>query len=388
MRRSGLYILHSLLAIFILSISVYAEESWNISETSRIFSHWDIVHDFVAVDGFIYVASGGTGVNVLDASDPEAISETTRFEPLELDGSIRSVALKEQYLYAGDGNVLQLFSLNDPANPVEISNIELPASIVDITPWQEYALCLLSSNALKVIDLNDIENPLELPGLSFGGRVVDLVILGEFAYISAYPGLYVVSLENVEQLELVSMVANQGVSNEIFTDGELLFWRKLTNYILVYDPSDPTDLEWLNSGIFHRAIESCTVYQNNIYVTSTDELGERLMSISTLTNQHNFEQLAEYEIPTSSHLMHVSNNTLYTISNDLAAIYTLANPLNPVFAGVYDVSGFVSDVARDGNIVYVADEEGGVRIVSISDTEFPVEISTFETTAKVTGVAY
>ncbi len=60
---------------------------------------------------------------------------------------------------------------------------------------------------------------------------------------------------------------------------------------------------------------------------------------------------------------------------------------NPVETGFLVTSGAAYDLAVNGNIVYIADAWGGIKVVNVSNPALPVQLSAISTSGRVYGVA-
>ena len=71
----------------------------------------------------------------------------------------------------------------------------------------------------------------------------------------------------------------------------------------------------------------------------------------------------------------VENNIVYTASGGILLILDISNPSNPELLGQVSTSGIISDVAKSGNYVYLAEQDSGLIIIDVSNLADPVQIS-------------
>ena len=116
-------ILTLLFCSFLLS-PVSAQDSLNVSLTGSLYNYWDNIRDLKAFGRFIYVANGGSGLRILDASDPENPFETSYIKTGALT---QSVEINFPYGYIsiyGPEYYLDIIDVSDPYSLSVVSQIE------------------------------------------------------------------------------------------------------------------------------------------------------------------------------------------------------------------------------------------------------------------------
>ena len=68
-------------------------------------------------------------------------------------------------------------------------------------------------------------------------------------------------------------------------------------------------------------------------------------------------------------------------------IVNVIDPAHPTEVGFYDTPGYAHGVVVAGTYAYVADYHGGLRIVNVSDPAHPVEVGFYDTPGYADGVA-
>lgn len=70
----------------------------------------------------------------------------------------------------------------------------------------------------------------------------------------------------------------------------------------------------------------------------------------------------------------VEDNIVYTASGGILQILDISNPSEPQLLGQISTSGIISDVAKEGNYVYLAEEDSGLKILDVSNLINPVQV--------------
>jgi len=82
------------------------------------------------------------------------------------------------------------------------------------------------------------------------------------------------------------------------------------------------------------------------------------------------------------------NNRLYVADDNAGLrVISVSDPANPVEVGFYDTPGRANDVAVVGDYAYVADGGTGLRVISVSDPAHPVEVGFCDTPGYAYGAA-
>jgi len=71
----------------------------------------------------------------------------------------------------------------------------------------------------------------------------------------------------------------------------------------------------------------------------------------------------------------VENNIVYTASGGILLILDITNPSEPQLLGQVSTDGIISDVAKSGNYVYLAEQDSGLKIIDVSGLADPVQVS-------------
>jgi|CXWL01.1.fsa_nt_gi hypothetical protein len=112
---------------------------------------------------YAYIASGATGLYVVDVSDPTAPS-IAGF--VDTPGNANDLAVLGDFAYVADGGGLQIVDLADPAAPRLLGALALPAPVSDVVVRDGRAY-VASSNGLRIVDVSNPAAPLLRSSLTF-----------------------------------------------------------------------------------------------------------------------------------------------------------------------------------------------------------------------------
>lgn len=171
----------------------------------------------VAVSGpWVYIAAGGAGLHVVDASDASAPRHVAT---LRLIGSAYDVQVADSVAWVAAGDAgLQAIDIGDPAQPALIGSISLagPARDLAISGDRIY---VVDPDSLTVVDVSDPTAPLPLGALALPGPLRGVAAEGARVIVSAgAAGVHVVDVSDPAAPFLVETLATRTESRSSADD--------------------------------------------------------------------------------------------------------------------------------------------------------------------------
>ncbi len=103
----------------------FGQDAENVELVGRIYNYWDDALDVVVENDLAYVATGNSGVQIVDVSEPE--NPTVIGFWMDEVSSIEVLTIADEYVYAGDDRRgLHVVNINDPEDPVKAGFFSLP----------------------------------------------------------------------------------------------------------------------------------------------------------------------------------------------------------------------------------------------------------------------
>lgn len=145
----------------------------------------------VAVEGnYAYVADGGSGLRVIDVTDPYAAFDRGN---KVTGGFANGLAVSNGYVYMADGGRgLAIFDVSDPDNPLAIGNADTPGNANDVALSGRYAFVADGGIGLSVVDISDPFHPQYKAGLNTGDTATGIAVMGDYAYVADWFGCLLV----------------------------------------------------------------------------------------------------------------------------------------------------------------------------------------------------
>jgi len=304
---------------------------------------------------YVYMADYASGVAVCDVTDPTTPTFETSLPMISdcyfisLEGDILCAAM----LTAG----MQIFDVSIPTTPTELYTFPVVNYPQDAVATGDYLLvsCTeMEHNTIRTLDISDPAN----------AHVVAEYELGDYApsFMSLDGTNLVVAVQDSTDYYWHLVDVSDPVN--LSSDGFLLFPDN------IYDILRVNDVTYISTSapevrVFDCSITpplsggtlalpavgySLTTFEDTLYVTTTTSA-----EIYSLTDPVNPVYVDTYLLGTNVDESVAANGYLYTILNDEIAISTLATPTAPVWINTLDVgpTGDFSSIVVDGQFAYV-----------------------------------
>jgi hypothetical protein len=256
-------------------------------------------------------------------------------------GTVRSSAISGNYVYYGNGLLLTVLDVSDPANPVLVREIPLPGEVDEGEPLVEsgYLFLPLTTGTLKIYDLADPESPAEIASLGgFAGLRGGLEFYGGLLYLAdQIAGLRVVSLSPITAPSVIGSLATSHARDLT------IYEKAFTKYAYVVD-----------------------AYDGLVVMNVTNPASPSLIGSIPLG------QWAE-SVARSGDYLYVADST------NGFKVFSIVNPALPVQVGMLTSSNYMEWILINGSTAYVCDGQGGLLVLDISTPASPALVSEFDT---------
>ena len=425
------------------------------------------IWELIARDGLVYV--GSHGLRVIDATSPANPVQTAfvpfggGLYPLELVGntvfivsdsgpggiglytfdvSIPSsptllhhildafddIAVENDHAYLLDhfDDVVHVFNVEDPANPVQLPNfvacglkemsyVDIDGNTGAIVSYGESfftdpegSICFFDvtnpafPNSLCKLDPLPLPHSVEIDG----NQLVVSGEAGRLALVNRYDGdLRHVSLGNAGRVDASRVVVMGDYAYVSMCDS----WFGGTGRLQAFDisdPSHPTMVGYLlspcggaisqaNGYIYYSAGKiwivdvsnpafPSKVGELNLGVSDMFAVGETLFACSSsalrlldVSNPTAPVTIATLTLPSAAYRLHVADSRAYVITASSLEIVDVSNPSLPTIVGSYPISS-PSGVRTRGSYAYLSDG-AFLRILDVSNPASPAEVGNIET---------
>ncbi|MEZ4648204.1 MAG: hypothetical protein R3E97_05345 [Candidatus Eisenbacteria bacterium] len=322
----------------------------------------------------LYLADG-VGVHILDVSDPTVPTEVGQFTT---PSSAQHVAVVDNLAFVADwGNGLLIYDVSIPTMPQLIGSQIPLVGLNEATVVRDGIAYVGDWQGLRIVNVSDPTNPTEI-GFAAAGTLFDLEIAGDYVYAANGRGITVFDVSdpaNPSQVWLVPGIHYGDIYYQIEIVGSRLYLADSIEGMRIFDlanPSHPTELGVVDARGFSY---STTVRGNLLYVSN----GNRGMRVLDITDPSAPEEIGFLDTPWVAFATAVDDTHAF-IADGLSGLHVvdITDPTLPVEVSDLSTTDWMYDVAVEGNIVVVANGNIGTGIIDVSDPSAPFLRSQFD----------
>jgi hypothetical protein len=378
--------IHIIVIIVLLfqSSSIFAQDSWNISKIGSIYDFWEAGSDFVIKDNYAYIATGESGLKIMDLSDPEVLEIVNTINL----GDVGYLAISGDYLYLtaedsneGEEGEFKIYDITDSLNPELVGSCTIDENVISIILTSEKAY-LGGRCDTRMIDISDPQSPyvsaIDLPTRHTIGAYGSYL----YSFNHSQSQIEIVDFSDPESPEIVGSVPSEFIVDMEVSGTFLYVTGNDPDFNLgIFDissPESPTIVGDYNcQNGFGRKIK---IIDDKLYLTIIDEdynnLGSEVIDIS---NPSNPNMITSYEDIQFVHGITANENYLYTFVDRQVTTYDVSNPDSQMISDSYDGSWVIYDLEVSGDYAFVsigsAHNGNSIRVVDISNISEPQEVS-------------
>lgn len=369
-------------------------------------------NDIVIVEPYAFVASGSAGMYVLDLTSSPA-QKVGIFE--EADNA-ESVFIQDNLAYVADiYDGLYIIDISDPSLPKKIALYNTTGLTRDVCVAGDYAY-VADDNQFLILDVSDPFNPVKITSIPGQSPLSHVVVSGSYAYILEDFTIYVLDISNPFSPVRKGSFSLPGYSvYSLSVSGNHLYAASGDNGLAVIDISDPDILK--SAGYYKQwsYARDCVIFGNHAYVGCS-----KGVIVADISNPDSLWEVRRYPLFTSGYstvITAASNNFMtmaygpvYVFENNFnldlieSSSYHSSTPVtissyrsfayvglsqgkiqildltdisNPEQIGYCGTPGSVKNIVALNHVLYIADHNGGIRVISVSDPQRPQEIWTY-----------
>jgi len=332
---------------------------------------------------YVWVSSSTRGLMAIDVSVPT--SPTVAFEDSSFGRSARMVH-QSGYLYLPSGTSgLVIADATTPGTATKVAQVQTLtdyAKGVSVVGTRAYVAN--EGLGVQVIDISNPAEPVEMAEYVTGVRVYDAKFLGAVLLLGGgSAGLLALDVSKPSSVELLSATPVQtGARQLAVVQSHVFITQKLSNSVQVYDISNPQK-PWWTSNWMHPGGLSCIEESQGYVVT----VGGSSLRTADVSDPANIEMLGflQFQNATWWRGMDTRGPLAFPVEY-YSGLYvvSVAVPSAPVLLGHLPMEG-ACNVTVSGDLALVANCNGGVTAVDLSDLANPAETASFDMGAKATA---
>ncbi|UCE39200.1 MAG: Ig-like domain-containing protein [Thermoplasmata archaeon] len=368
---------------------------------------------------------------IVDLRGTRAESNNINMVSKMLFGPSTDVHVVGNYAYVTAGCSLLIFDVTDPGDPTLEGFYDADSAINGIFVEGNYAYLANSYSGLNIVDLNDPSSPTSVKTVFIYGSAIDVYLSGTYAYvaqsyiISGFRGISVVNVQIPQTAEVVGTYESDGTPYCLMVSGDYAYVASEGEGFLILDVSNPT-VDPTFVGLNDTYSDPMTPYTRDVFVREpyafvvdyfndfhvfnitdpSDPLGVAFVETDgdpmELTLNGDYAYIADGDagltiidisVPTTPGppINHGTLDSAFSIFVEgtfaylaiwgygLQIVDVSGSPPVPTDEGGWITGYYSEDIHVVGNYAYIADEEGGLKILDVSDPSYPVLLGFHET---------
>jgi hypothetical protein len=311
----------------------------------------------VAVNGGMACLLSST-LEVLDILDPGAPKLSGKVEEAFAP---ERIIVRNRTIYAADSSSrLVILDAANPSCPTELGETRLAAKAQTLAVSGTYVFAGCGGYGLNVVDAS---NPASVRLIKVMPKVTNpsrILLQGDYAYVSAKAGIYVLDIKRPEDPEIISLYSAEQNIQDVGIQGSLVYAAGGATGLHIIGVDYPLSPVFLGLKQTPRGSSRITLSDKMAYVWQ--QSGELLCF--DLKDPMNPTLAGQIERCRSR--IKVSGNSLYASNYKLITAMSLADPASPEPFVEYSCSG-ASDFDLDDQFLYVADTSAGLRVFKLAE---------------------
>jgi hypothetical protein len=367
--------------LFILPLQAFNGDHENVEEISTLHYWWGVA-DVEISGSYIYLVTEGTGLSVIDISDPEQPEEIGFF------GTPRwalDVSIVGNYAYLVDYyHGLMVLDISDPSNIYQVGDRLYFSECARIYASNNYLIIDEGTDGyesrLGFINISDPENIQYETWYEFDGLIRDIAFVGDYLYmineeLNVYDFTDPLNMVEVRSIDLNAHFNGMEIS------GDYAYIKSNDDGFRIFDISHNDNPVEVGSYYAEYRVTAFCISGNRAHLVSDNSL--ITLDISDPFNPVVLDQTGNLGLGFSPV---VNNNVAYFISHNVGLqVFDISDDI-PVHITNYDRFAHFQDMSVSGDFAYLTDIEAGIRIIDISDPLLPTEISTYTTEVEITTI--
>jgi len=295
----------TLLSVLVVANALHAQDRSGITQSGQLYNHWMSVEDVKMQGSIAYIATGYSGLQIVDVRDPAAPVQISQYntsedftEQVELvgdrayvmqypsgirildisepsrpnllgtiaqnpeEGRYNTIFAKDDLVYVAlhtneDTDALSIFDVTQPEDPFLIGSLDLPDWNRQMNAFGDVLYAACSDSGLCCIDITDPTAPhiIRLLNPIHPQQIYALTMHDTLLYVSSsIQGHLVYDISTPSEPRLAVYNDSLDIPGNLFFHGDTALAAGAGDFALItYDMSDPVHLRMRNHFGFHNA---------------------------------------------------------------------------------------------------------------------------------------
>ena len=341
------------------------------------------VSDVAATGHYAYIASGDSGLVIIDASSPAKPRIAGTYDT---PGVAVAIALKGTLAYVADRESgLHVIDVTDPASPALVGTAKTPGTTYGIGVGED--LVAIADGGLTVIDVSDPRKPVVVGRATTPSHAGSVATDGRYAFLTQNTrpgsgGLHAFDLIDPASPIHIGTIEPPGIAKQVKLAGDLAYCVTGDSFeegVHILDVSFATSPSPISSTAVPGA-STVAIGGDLACVGSggTGFAGGWFSTVDVSANPPAVLGSAQLWYPAND--VAIAGNHAYVaegawvVPGGVAAalqIIDITSPGSPTPVGGVGLPHYGNAVAVDGSIAFVADQLSGLVVIDVSDPALP-----------------
>ena len=339
--------------------------------------NWPLSHSYCMTtnedNSIAFVGSGG-GVLVIDLEDPSNPVVISQIRSRSMIDKIYYEAASQRIFLGAYFSGLEIWDVSDLNNPARLSRCATETyPRGGVYASGDYAYTVNCSNGFVSYDISDPNNSFITGSCSVPGNMWDSVFENDLAYLSGLGNFRIVDFSTPS-----SPYVRQSASidaNAFFIDEDILYITSSSG-LSVYDKSDSLNLLLIGSVYFPGTPSEISKIGNNLFIANAywdnTDAGVDVIDITDPTNPVIITKYSEFsgEFIFSDP---VNNKIFLSGKNDKFYSVDVSDINNPILLSTMQIAGYLDHrIAVKDDYAYFG--SNGFRVLDVSNTANPIQV--------------
>ena len=312
------------------------------------------------MDGAYAYMAARSGLHVVDVTDPQRPTPAGFFPTRQ---SAQELLLDGAFAYLADYETLYLLDLAAPSAPREVTRFPLAGFVGRMQRVDELLYVANGELGLRVFSIADPDHVVELAAYPSAGLTFDVWVEDGYVYVvGCDEGLRILAADPIAQWAEVGAFESLGMVFDIQVDRGYLYalsgWKDTLHLIAV---DDPAQAQAHVHHLFPDGVYGFTIVDERAYLAT--ESGLHIYDMQTPAAP---TRLAYVPAPCEAVTVAGRYAFISNAERDLSVV-DLARP-KPAVVQRYHSLGNADKMVVVGDLAYLVDPRGNVRILSIGES--------------------
>jgi hypothetical protein len=346
-----------------------------------------VAQDVFVSGGYAYIAASSAGLKIVDIGkvirNPPEVLELTVVGTYDTPYSAEGIYVSGSYAYVADGWTVRTFNIANPTVPVELDKYKTSGIAYGISVAGDYAYVADDRSGLQILDVSDPADILHKGTYDTPGKAYRIAVKGNYAYVADYDGgLQVINITDPENPGLAGSFEKISYAEDVYVNGNYAYVAGSGAGFTMVDISNPENPVLVNNC---DTISAYGIHTSGKMAYITTNSGLSIIDLNILDNP---SIISAYDALEAATAVHVSGSYAYAVSSVSGLqVINISDPANPSFVGYCPIpDAEVHNIHVAGNYAYVADGANGLRVIDVSNPATPYIAGTCNTPGTTYGV--